>query len=253
MSSRSETKPKKRLFGRKPKDPNKPGNVKQFFQVVQMTHRQDPKMVWWVAAAFFGVLAISLVIGFIWGHPLYLAFIGVMLGLLAGMFILGRRAERAAYLSLQGQTGGSLAVLGQMRGAWTYEEEPVAADMGRARSVRDMSKAAMVFRAVGKPGVVLIGEGPAAARDRKLREEAKRVTRVVGPEVPVHTISVGEGKKDISLGELVKAMKKLPKALNKNEIAAVGNRLRALGGARPGIPAGVDPTRTRINRSAMRG
>jgi hypothetical protein len=41
--------------------------------------------------------------------------------------------------------------------------------------------------------------------------------------------------------------------LTKAEVAAVNKRLKALGGMRPPLPAGVDPNRVRMDRKAMRG
>lgn len=41
--------------------------------------------------------------------------------------------------------------------------------------------------------------------------------------------------------------------LNKAEMAAVNKRLKALGGVRPPISPGMDPTRARVDRKAMRG
>ena len=41
--------------------------------------------------------------------------------------------------------------------------------------------------------------------------------------------------------------------LTKDEASAVNKRLKALGGIRPPVPKGVDPTRARIDRKAMRG
>ena len=39
----------------------------------------------------------------------------------------------------------------------------------------------------------------------------------------------------------------------KAEVAAVNKRLKAMGGLRPPLPAGVDPNRVRMDRKAMRG
>ena len=41
--------------------------------------------------------------------------------------------------------------------------------------------------------------------------------------------------------------------LTKAETVVVNKRLKSLGGMRPPIPKGVDPTRARVDRKAMRG
>jgi len=42
-------------------------------------------------------------------------------------------------------------------------------------------------------------------------------------------------------------------ALTKSQVSQVAARLRALGGARPPIPKGIDPTRVRPDRKGVRG
>ena len=41
--------------------------------------------------------------------------------------------------------------------------------------------------------------------------------------------------------------------LTKEETSVVNKRLKSLGGMRPPIPKGIDPTRARVDRKAMRG
>jgi hypothetical protein len=41
--------------------------------------------------------------------------------------------------------------------------------------------------------------------------------------------------------------------LTKDEVSVVNKRLKSIGGARPPLPKGVDPTKVRMDRKAMRG
>lgn len=252
------TAPKKGLLRRrkKQKDPNKPGWFTQLKQVFTMTRKADPAAVWWMLLAALAVLVVALLIGLWWGQVLYLMVLAVPLALLVAMLILGRRAERAAFAQIEGQPGASSAVLGQLRRGWFYDQEPVAAEVGgQMRGMRDLHNAAMVFRAVGKPGVVLIAEGPAGAANRLTKAESRRVTRVVGEEVPVHTVVVGKGEGQVPLRHVVKTVKKLPKRLSNDEALVVQQRLKALAGRnRPPVPKGMDPSRPpRASRKALRG
>lgn len=250
---------KKGLFGRrtkKAKDPSKPGRIAQVRQVFTMTRKADPAAVWWMLLAALAVLVVAVLIGIWIDQVVYVLILGIPLAILAATLILGRRAERAAFAQIEGQPGASSAVLGQLRRGWYYEQEPVAAEAGgQMRGMRDLHNAAMVFRAVGKPGVVLIAEGPRGPAQRLATAERKRVTRVVGEEVPVHTITVGTGENETALRKVVPTIKKLPKSLSNDEAMVVQQRLKALGGKnRPPIPAGIDPTRTqRMSRKALRG
>ncbi|MFX0537330.1 DUF4191 domain-containing protein [Ornithinimicrobium sp. Y1847] len=252
--------PKKGLFRRRPKkakDPNNPGRIAQFRQVFTMTRKADPAAVWWMILAALAVLLVALLIGIWWGQVIYMLILGIPLAFLAAIVILGRRAERAAFAQIEGQPGASSAVLGQLRRGWYYEQEPVAAEAGGTmRGMRDLHNAAMVFRAVGKPGVILLAEGPKGAAQRLATAERRKVARVVGEEVPVHTIMVGNGEGQTPLRKVTKTMKGYPKALSRDEAGMVQQRMKALGGGRKRapVPAGMDPSRPpKMSRKALRG
>ena len=168
------------------------------------------------------------------------------------MTVLSVRAKRAAYKSIEGQPGASGAALSSLRKGWFFEQQPVAAEAGRAG---DMSSAAMVFRATGRPGVILVVEGPEARATKLGEAERKKVSRVAGPNVPVTVIRVGEsgGEDEVSVRKVAGKLQRMKPVLTKEEVAAVNKRLKALGGLRPPLPAGVDPNRVRMDRKAMRG
>ena len=230
-----------------------PGRVGQFRQVFDTARANDPQLLLWMGGAFALVFVLFLLIGFFVGHPVYLGVMGLFLGVLAALAVLARRANTAIYKSISGQPGASAAAMSSLRRGWFVEQEPVNVDMGRSRQVRDLSSAAMIYRAVGKPGVVLVAEGPKGAANKLLQLESKRTTRVLGPEVPLHTFRVGTDDEAVPVERLTKDMQKLPKMLTDDESARVTKRLRALGGMKAAVPGGVDPSKVRVNRSAMRG
>lgn len=256
----ADTPEKKSRFRRKPKADKAdkgPGRLAQMKQVYQQTKAQDPNIGLILLLAFLVTFGVFLLIGFAIGHPIYLGLIGFLFGLIAAMFILGKRAEKAAYSSIAGTPGATGAAMSSLKRGWMYEKEPVAAEAGgRTRNIRDVGNAAMVFRAVGRPGVVLVGEGPKGAAQRLLNSESKKVNRVAGREVPVHTMRVGTDTEGVPVKDLTKRMGKLDKKLTKAEVDAVTKRLRALGGAKPPIPQGTDPRNpksARMDRKALRG
>ena len=65
-----------------------------------MTVRVDPATKWWLLLAVAGPIVVGLAIGIPTGHWVYFPLLGIMVGVLAGMFLLGRRAERAAYVNM---------------------------------------------------------------------------------------------------------------------------------------------------------
>lgn len=235
---------------------SEPGRVAQIKQVYDGARAVDPNIGVWMIGTFLVVLLLFVLVGVLVGNTFYLVMLvifGLMFGTLAAMLVMGKRAEKAAYKQIADQPGATGAALSALKKGWYFEKEPVAADAGRTRNVRDMSHAAMVFRAVGRPGVVLISEGPQGAARRLQESERKKVTRVLGPEVPVHLLRTGKGEGTTPVSELTKVMGKLDKKLTKEEVIAVNKRLRALGGARPPVPPGMDPRKARVDRKAMRG
>ena len=61
------------------------------------TRKQDPKVLPLVLIAFFGPFLLLLAIGLLVGHPWYLGFLGLLVGLLAATFVFGRRVQATAY------------------------------------------------------------------------------------------------------------------------------------------------------------
>jgi Domain of unknown function (DUF4191) len=223
--------------------PAKQGRIAQLRAVHAMTRRTDPSVTWWMLLAFAGILAVALTIGLLWGHPIYLTVVGLPLAVLAAMFLLARKAERAAFAQIEGQPGAAGAALRALRRGWVVEEQPVAVDPRTQDSI---------FRAVGRPGVVLVGDGPPHRLPKLLESERRRVARVL-PNVPIHLLQAGPADGQVPLRKLPRAVSKLKPALTKQEVDAVLKRLRSLGGLRPPIPRGIDPLRARPDRRSMRG
>lgn len=209
----------------------------------------DPAVVWWMLGAFVVVEAVFVVLGQVFGHPVYLPIVGVPLAILAAGVVMVRRTERAAYGQLEGKPGAGGAALGALRRGWYHEQQPVAVEGNRSG---DIASAAMVYRAVGRPGVVLVLEGPPQRAVRLGEKERKRVARVL-PNVPVHVLRIGAGDDAVPVRKLVGTMQRMKPALTKEEASAVNKRLRALGTSPVPVPKGIDPTRARPDRKGMRG
>jgi hypothetical protein len=219
---------------------------KQIAQVYQMVAKQQPLIWLWLLLMALGLEAVAILFGaFVWrGHIGYMAFLAAPVAVLACTMFLARRAEATAYARIEGQPGAAASALGTIRRGWTIEQEPVAADP------RSMD---MVFRAVGRAGVVLIGEGKSPGRVRGLlKKERQRVARVA-PGVTIHELIVGRGEGEVALPKLVRKLKRLRPSLNRSELAEVNRRLQSIGGMRLPVPKGVDPLKARPDRKALRG
>lgn len=231
--------------------PKEPGRIGQVVQGYKAIRQLDPNLGWFMLAAALGVLVIALLIGGLWwGHPYLTIVFALPLMMLAAMLVLNSRANKAIYTALDGKPGAAGAALTTIRRGWFTSQEPVAADVQNRNM--DFSNAAVVFRALGRPGVVLVGEGPKPRVNRLLEAERKKVSRVA-PGVPVHLIVVGEDEGDVPVKKLTNKLQRMKSVLTKEELSVVNKRLKSLPGIRDAMPPGIDPNKVRMNRKAMRG
>jgi hypothetical protein len=233
----------------------KTGRIAQIRQAYTAIKNLDPKLGWWMLAAALGaaavVIGIGLVIGGFWVW--YTVVMAIPTALLAAIVVMNRRGNTAMYRALEGQPGATGATLtGLGKRGWYAGQEPVAIEGARGTRPADMVGAAMVFRALGRPGVVLIGEGPSPRVTKLLKQEEKKVARVA-PGVPVHLWVVGDGEDQVPVKKVSSRLTRMRPVLTNQEVSVVNKRLKSLGGMKPPIPKGIDPTRARVDRKAMRG
>jgi hypothetical protein len=98
----------------------------------------------------------------------------------------------------------------------------------------------VVHRAVGKAGVVLVGEGNPNRVKGLLASEKKKVARVVY-DVPVHDFIVGTGEGELPLKKMRTTLLRLPRALSGPKTTEVNDRLRALGDLMSNMPIPKGP------------
>jgi hypothetical protein len=225
------------------KPDKEPGRLKQMWQVFQMTRRYDSSIVWLLILSLVVPIGAAIVLGvFLGGSVVGLVLFiiaGVLAGVLIGLIVLGRRAEKAAYGQIAGQPGAVGAVLKSgLRRNWTGSEMPV--------NVSPRTQDA-VYRAIGRGGVVLIGEGPRSRTQPMLDKERATVHRIL-PNVPVNFLYVGPDAEALPLDRIPRALGRYKNVLTKAEVLAVSNRLSSLGKNGLPIPKGIDPTRVRAPR-----
>ena len=216
------------------------GRVAQMRQVWRLTRQADPKLPLRVFPPALGVLAVLVVVGILVGHPVYFAVLGVIGAVLIGTAIFGRRATSSMYSQVEGQPGAAASVLQTLRGDWRVT--PAVA------ITRNMD---LVHRVVGRPGVVLVGEG-SPTQLRQLIIDQKRRTGRVAPDTPIHDFIVGDGEGQVPLRKLQREVMRLPRAVDRKEIGALEQRMRAIGGTNVPLPKGPMPKSGRVPRGKMR-
>lgn len=205
--------------------------LKQIRMAFTATRAQDPKVLPLVLVAFFVPFLLLLAIGLVFGGALYLGFLGFLLGLVAAAFVFGKRVQATAYSQVEGQIGAAAAVLSNMRGDWR-----VTPAVGFTRD-QDL-----VHRVIGKPGLILVGEGSPSRARQLIATEKKKAARIIG-STPVYDVVVGDGEGQVALRKLERHFLKLPRNIKGKQINELDRKFKAMGATSLPIPKGPMPTR----------
>jgi hypothetical protein len=230
-------------MARKKKDNDgKPGRIRQIGQAYTMTRKADPRIGWWIAGAILIPFVVLLGIGLATDRPILFGLLGFMSGLTLATIIFGRRAERAAYSQIEGEPGAAAASLKILRRGWTVTP-----------MVAVTKNSDMVHRVVGRPGVILVGEGSPTRIGNLLMQE-KRKTARVAPDVAINELVAGSGEGQVPLRKLSRRIMKLPKSLTPAQVTELNYRLKALGAQQGVLPVPKGPLpRSARQAKSMRG
>ena len=213
--------------------------LRQMRDNYRMARAYKPALGWLMLGIFTGIFAIFILIGILLNNVLTFGLLGFPIALLASTWFFSRVAMKAAYAQVEDQPGGAAAVAGAMRGNWSVSP-----------GVAVTRNQDLVHRVVGRPGVVLLSEGPSTRVQHLLTSESKRISRYL-PDVPIHTLEVGNGEGQVPVSALQKKLSKMPKALTPGEVTAVRRRLDALKTSPvAGLPKGPMP---RSPKAAKKG
>ncbi len=193
-----------------------PGRIKQIRMVAGILREKNPRALPIVVASGVGIIAIFVIVGLLTGLAGLLIPFGVLAGLATAMILFGRFAQSAQYAAVEGQPGAAAAIMQSMRGGWTVTPA-VAAN-------RNMD---VVHRAVGRPGVVLVGEGSPTRLPGLLAAEKKRISRVAY-ETPIYDFQVGSEEGQVPISKLQRKIMRLPRNLKGAEVTELNYRLKAL-------------------------
>jgi len=212
----------------------------QLWQAFNIQRKDDKRLLPYMIGAFVLIVGASVAAGVLAGGftMIILIVLGVVLGALMAFIIFGRRAQRSIYRQAEGQTGAAAWVLDNLRGKWRVTSGVAATGHFDA-----------VHRVIGRPGVILVGEGSAGRVKPLLAQEKKRTARLVG-DVPIYDIIVGNGEDEVALAKLERHLSRLPANITAKQMDTLESRLSALG-SRAG--AGVMPKGPLPNQGKMKG
>lgn len=224
-----------------------PNKKRRWYHNLADAYRIASRTYSWVGWLLGGILVVFFVLGLLVAALLQGSWIvwglsGILTGLFVAMLVLTTLFRRAMYAQLEDTVGSVYAVLSQIKRGWSMTDQPIAAN-------REQD---LVWRMVGRPGVVFITEGPTSRVKPLVEAERKKVTRTMH-NVPVHVIHVGTRDGQVRLAKLESTLRKLKNVLTSAEVPSVDSRLRALTRATAPIPKGIDPAKARMSRRALRG
>ena len=211
--------------------------LKQIGMVFSFTAKNDKWFAPLMAAAVLIPLALTVVAIMAWGW-LYLL-LGILLTLLAVLIVLNLRSNKAMMAAAEGQPGAAASLLETMRGDWRVTP-----------AVSSTTQFDMVHLVIGKPGVILLGEGNPQRVRGMLGQEKRRLAKVIG-NAPLHDFTIGQGEGELPIRKLRMTLMKLPRALSGKDVNALDKRLKALT-ARPNLPKGAIPKNMRPPKGAFR-
>lgn len=217
---------------------------KQIRESYKITREVDPKLPLWLGGTWLLLTLIGLAIGLATGHWIFGLIMGFLLGLTGALYMLTFRTKKATFVRYKGVPGAGEVPLGMLnKKKWNVQP-----------AIAVTRQQDCIHRAVGAPGVVLVGDGDPGRLKQLLNTEVRRHEQVLYG-IEVRTVIMGDREGQVPIEKLQKWIEKLPGTLDKIEIAEVESRLKALDAmkARIPVPKGPMPTNMKGSRRAMRG
>ena len=219
------------MFGRKKKEKSTAPREKRFKTIrdAYALSKRAYKFVFLRCLLIFAlIMSLGIFLGSLLDREGYAAFVTFPLAFLGAFFYFTRLASNAAYSSIEGQLGAAASVLMSIRRGWTITPH-----------VSFNKNQDMVHQAVGRPGVVLVGEGGPAVQG--LLNDQRRKLERFAPGVPVFDFVSGNREGQIPIRKVQRQLKKYPKKLSRVQVRELRARLKSIGGMNIPLPKGPLP------------
>src|SRR3954464_12080788 len=96
-------------------------------------------------------------------------------------------------------------------------------DWGPTQGVARTTPHDAVHRLLGRPGIVLVGEGAPHRVRGLIAQEKKRTARVAG-DTPIYDVIVGRADDEVPLAKLSGHLMRLPRNLTAEQVSALDKR-----------------------------
>ena len=235
------------MAARSPEPEKRPGFFKQITSLFRFTREAYPWLPWLLIGIVLVAAGVGVLIGFlipplVWWSVLLWGITGLMAGILAALMTMTRLSTKAMYRKIDGRPGAAGHVLSTSLGRnWQTSDMPVAVNPKTQEAV---------YRAIGRGGVVIVGEGARGRLTRLDERGAHRRCSGSRRAFPITVLYLGHGEGDVKIDDLSKTIKSLPKKIDKTTMAAVIRRIDSVSQSLASlpIPKGIDPTKVRAQR-----
>ena len=220
----------------------------QIWQAFQLQRKEDKRLLPYMILCLVGTAVVVTGIALLLGAPWWGGLVfGLILGALVAMIFFARRVQANVYKQADGTPGAA---------AWSLQNNQLRGKWRITPAVAGTSHLDAVHRVVGRPGIILIGEGATHRVKPLLAQEKKKIARVVG-ETPIYDIIVGNEEGQTPLKKLNTSLMKLPRNITAAQVSDLDGRLTALSArvGQAGMPKGPLPAGAKqrnVQRAARR-
>ena len=227
----------------------------QLWQAFKLQKGRDKKLIPFMVLAFLIPVVLLLLLSLVFGWWWLNLIVGIMIGVIAAMWVFSRRLQSGVYDQIEGEAGAAAWALTNMRDGvgMKWITEP---------GVASNTHMDAVHRVVGTPGIVLVGEGAPHRLKPMMAQERKKLARIVG-KTPIYDVVVGEDEGQVPVKKLQNHLMRLPRNVKKNEVDALNSKVESisrLSNPNNNMPKGPVPKgakmsgmNRRARRAAQRG
>jgi hypothetical protein len=214
------------------------GRLRQIGMVFSFTAKRDKLFLPLViAAVLLPLIAGTLLVTF--GGTWVWLVVSVMAALVLAMAVLSVRSNKAMMIEAEKQPGAAASIVENMRGDWRVTP-----------GLASTTQMDFVHLIIGKPGVILLGEGNPSRVRSLIGQERKRLSKVIG-SAEMRDFMIGNEEGEVPIRKLRMTLMRLPRTLTPKDVNALDKRLKALS-ARPQLPKGAIPKSMRPSKGAFR-
>jgi hypothetical protein len=215
----------------------------QIWQVFKTQAREDKRLLPYMIGTLLLGGAIFAVLAWLTGMWWWIGLIfGLIIGAMAALIIFARRVQSSVYKQAEGTPGAAAwSLQNNLKGRWRITP-----------AVAGTTHLDAVHRVIGRPGIILVGEGAPHRVKPLIAQEKKRIARVVG-DTPIYDVIVGTDDGQTPLRKLNPFLMRLPRNISPTRVSELDTKLSALGSRAPqtGLPKGPMPAGAKM-RSMQR-